>query len=534
MSGEAHLVKKGPAKGQEPSTLVDRRLSKQTLEKYGVTLGYNGKGDATEHFYPYMLKGEHVATKIRIVEGKDFRCSGTMNEAELFGQHLVPQGGKYITITEGELDAMSILEMTGFPGVSVKSSSSAVKDVKQNFDFLNSFNTIVLAFDRDEPKVKTDGTVHYPGQEAAEKVARLFKSGKVRIVDMHPYKDPNDFLKAGKTKEFNDKWWRAKPFQMDGIVAGNTLWEMVSKEQTYTSIPYPFKGMNEKLYGFRTSEMVTVTAGTGVGKTTLLKHLAVWIKNHAHEKANVGMLMLEETLRETGLGLMSAAAGVPLHLPDVSCSLADKKKAFDDTLGSGRFYMHDHFGSTSIDNIMDKVDKLASQYDCKYIILDHISIVVSDQQNGDERRALDEIATKLKTFCTNRDVCLFIVCHLKRINGKPAEEGGQISLSDLRGTAGIGQLSNIVIGLERNIQAENDTESNRVRVRILKNRFSGKAGVACELEFDYDTFSYTEVPPVTDKPTSEVANVPFTSTIQQGAASVKQSSQQQEPLSRQV
>lgn len=492
---------KGPAVGSEPTSLIDRRLSKATLEKYGVTLGYDEAGGVRDHFYPYLdARGNHVATKIRIVKDKDFACSGFIKEAQLFGQHLVPAGGKYVTLVEGEIDAMSHYEMLGYPALSVKGSSSALNDCKEQFEYLNSFETVVIAFDHDEAKVRKDGTKFYPGQESALEVAKLFKAGKVKLMNMSPYKDANDYLKNGKREEYRKKWFDAEVFKLDGIIPGTAMWDAVNKEDAFVSTPYPYEGMNKKLYGFRTSEMVIVTAGTGVGKTTLVKHLAVWMKNHVPKDANIGGLFLEETLRETGLGLMSAAAGVPLHLPDHTATPEEKRKAFEETLGSGRFFFHDHFGSTSIDNILDKVNKLVSQYDCKYLILDHISIVVSDQQNGDERKALDEIATKLKTFCIERDVCLFVVCHLKRIGGTPAEEGGQISLSDLRGTAGIGQLANVVLGLERNVQEADENLSNRVRVRVLKNRFAGKTGVACELEFDYAKFAFKEVPPVTDEP----------------------------------
>ena len=474
------------AVGGEAKTLTDRKLSKATLDKYGVTLGYDSEGKILQHFYPYYdEEGTHVATKVRIVDPKDFFISGDIKKTCLFGQHLLPKGGKFITLCEGEIDAMSNYEMLGYPGIGCKSSSQALADVKQHYDYINSFDNIIIAFDNDEA-----------GQKAADKVARVFKAGKVKIVNINPFNDINEFLQGDKRTAWEKAWWSAASFQIDGIVAGNSLWDSISKEEKHTSVLYPWEGLNKKLYGFRTSEMVTVTAGTGVGKTTLLKHIALWIKNNTPKDVNVGLLMLEETTRETGMGLMSASAGIPFHLPDATYTPEQKKKAFDDSLGSGRFFMHDHFGSTSIDNIIDKVHKLATQYDCKYIILDHISIIVSDQQNGDERRALDEIATKLKTFCTNRDICLFIVCHLKRISGKPAEEGGQISLSDLRGTAGIGQLSNIVIGLERDIQSEDSNESNRVKVRVLKNRFSGKAGIACELEFDYANYKFVEVEPL--------------------------------------
>lgn len=491
------LDKKVPLVGDEPVTLTDRRLSKATLEKYGVTLRYDDKGEVTHHMYPYFDKhNTHVATKVRVVDGKQFFSTGTINDSVLFGQHLAPAGGKFITITEGEIDAMSVFEMMGYPAISVK-GSSCLANIKDQYEYINSFETIILAFDTDTARTRSDGTLFYPGQESADRVARLFKAGKVRLLNHSPFKDANDFLTNGAKEGFKKAWWGAQVFQRDGIVCGTSLWDEVIKEDKYFSVPYPFEMMNKRLYGMRTSEMITLTAGTGVGKTTLVKFLACHIKDVAPPDVNIGMMMLEETKRETSIGLMSVAAKRPLHLPDTECSLDDRRKAFDETIGCGRFFLHDHFGSTSIDNVLEKVDILATQYDCKYIIIDHISIIVSDQQNGDERRALDEIATKLKTFAIAKDVCLIIICHLKRVSGESAEEGGQISLSDLRGTAAIGQLSNIVLAVERNLQGE--AEASNMKIRCLKDRFAGRTGVVMEAAFDYDRYTYNEILPSTEE-----------------------------------
>jgi twinkle protein len=125
--------------------------------------------------------------------------------------------------------------------------------------------------------------------------------------------------------------------------------------------------------------------------------------------------------------------------------------------------------------------------DCKYIFLDHISIVVSAQSNGDERKAIDEIMTKLRTLVAETGIALFCVSHLKRPSDKGHEEGAATSLAQLRGSGSIAQLSDIVIGLERNGQAEDILDRNTTKVRVLKNRFSGTTGPAGHLLYSLDT-----------------------------------------------
>ena len=167
------------------------------------------------------------------------------------------------------------------------------------------------------------------------------------------------------------------------------------------------------------------------------------------------------------------------------------KDAFDSTLGTGRVYLYDHWGSTDSDNLLSKIRYLARGCGCDFIVLDHISIVVSGLEGGDERRIIDNTMTKLRALVEELNCGMILISHLKRPSGdRGHEDGAQTSLAQLRGSAAIGQLSDIVIGLERN-QQDNEN-SNISDVRVLKNRWSGDTGIACHLAYSADTGRMTE------------------------------------------
>jgi len=465
--------------------LEDRKITSTTAKKYGVTIRRNNDGSIKNHLYPYYKDGEQVAQKIRDVQDKDFRIEGTVRDAELFGMHTVQKKGKYITITEGECDAMAAYELMGskWAVVSViNGASSAPKDIKRNLEFFNDFETIVVCFDADKA-----------GKDAAKKVAELFPPSKCKIMSLpDDYKDANDMLRVNKKQAFMSAWWDAKLFAPDGIVRGDDMWGVVTEEINQSFVEYPWQSMNDLTYGIRTHELITITAGSGMGKSQFVRELVYYLMN-IENGSNVGLLMMEESIRRTGLSLMSLSANQLLHLPDVHMDKEELKKHYDATLGTGRVFLYDSFGSNSIDNIVSRVRYMAKGLDCKYIFLDHVSIIVSDQQNGDERKALDEIVTKLRTLVQETGIALFLVSHLKRPGGTSHEEGGMTSLSQLRGSAGIGQLSDMVIGLERDGQHDDPVIRNTTTVRILKNRFSGLTGPACYLHYDKDTGRMVEV-----------------------------------------
>jgi len=456
------------------SSLHDRNISKETAMHFGVQVVAKGQ-DRTHHIYPYYKDGQLVAQKIRDIKEKTFHALGDIGEAELFGQHL-GTGKKFLTICEGECDAMAAWQMMKFPDatvVSVKTGAN-LKDFKDEatHEWADNFNEIRIAFDGDEK-----------GQTAAKRLAELFSPGKAKIVEFTgEYKDPNDFLLKGKEKEFNKLWWDAKTHQPDGLVNGRDLKERIKNKKNVKCIAGPWSGMDELTYGFRTGEMWTLTAGSGMGKTQILREL----EHHFLKTTDwdIGALFLEETAEDSGEGLMSIECNKPLHLPDTHVNDTEWEQTYERTLGTGRITYYDAFGESDIDRILSRIRYLSKGLGCKVIFLDHISIIVSDQTNGDERKALDSIATKLKKLTMELDVLLLMVSHSKRQSNKPHEEGGTTSLSDLRGTAGIGQLSNIVLGFERNGQHEDLRERNTTTVRVLKNRFSGLTGPSCRLYYD--------------------------------------------------
>jgi len=279
-------------------------------------------------------------------------------------------------------------------------------------------------------------------------------------------------------------------YRPDGIVAGTDTWDKLVEKRNVKSIPYPWEGLNHITRGHRPYELVTITSGSGMGKSQFIREIEFDLLQRCD--GNIGVLALEEDLARTTLGIMSVAANRPLHLEE-DTPVDQLRPYWESTLGTGRYYLFDHWGSTSADNLLARVRYMAKALDCRYVILDHLSIVVSSQESGDERKAIDEIMTKLRTLVAETGICLFLVSHLRRSQGKAHEDGAQISLGELRGSQAIAQLSDIVIGMERDQQHENEDIRNTTTVRVLKNRYTGETGPACWLAYDRNTGRLAEV-----------------------------------------
>ena len=469
--------------------LTDRQISQSTAQKYGVKAVQDLKGQVVKHFYPYYNGHELSATKCRNTVTKDFFVTGTYNDTGLFGQQLF-KSGKYVTITEGECDAMAAYELLGskWAVVSIKrGAQGAVRDIKESLEFFDDFENIIVAFDNDKA-----------GKDAAVKVARLFKPGKARILTLpNGFKDPNDMLRSNKHKDFVEAWWASKVYTPSGVINVTEQREKFHNRERKQSVPYPYEGLNKKLYGLRQGELVTLTGGTGLGKSSVTREIEHWLVKQTQD--NVGIIALEEDWRRTIDGILSIEANARLYVDEErdKFSKEDLDKMFDilyDGENRNRVWVHSHFGTNDIDDIFTKLRFMIIGCDCKWVVIDHLHMLVSAVHDGDERRAIDSIMTRLRSLVEETGAGIILVSHLRRVDGNKGHENGvEVSLSHLRGSNSIGQLSDCVIALERNQQSDDPDEARTTKLRVLKSRYTGDVGLAARVIYDGETGRLTEL-----------------------------------------
>lgn len=456
------------------SSLNARKINQDTCSKFKYMTGvYNGTPCQVANYYDDS--GNIVGQKLRFPD-KSFAVLGKISN-RLFGSQLWSTGKK-IVITEGEIDCLTVSQLQGnkWPVVSIPNGAQAAKKViEANLEYLDKFDEIILMFDMDDA-----------GRKACEDSAKVLPAGKAFIANL-PLKDPNECLLNGKGSEVLQAIWNAKPYRPDGIVSGADLYEkcVTDIDDLKDSVEYPWKALQEKTKGARHGELYVFTSGSGMGKSTILRELEYYFGVVRGELC--GIVALEESTRKTGLELMSIHLNRRLILCPESADEEARSGAFKATIGNGRFYLYDHFGSLDSGNLLSKLRYMIVSLGCKRIFLDHISIVVSGMdtdEDGGERKAIDKLMTNLRSLVEETGATMFVVSHLKRPEKKGHEEGAQVSLSQLRGSGAIAQLSDMVIGLERNQQGANP---NVLTLRVLKNRFCGLTGVSGHLKYNVET-----------------------------------------------
>lgn len=459
--------------------LLNRGIRQDTCRHFKYSYHKN-KFDEVFYIANYYKDGDLVGQKLR---GKDksFYVRGTMKNVELFGQHLWKPDGKMVVVTEGEIDAMTVsqLQNNKYPVVSLPNgASSAKKAIKDNLQWLESFESVILMFDMDDP-----------GQEAAKAVAPLFSPNKCKIARL-PLKDANECMKQGKGDAVISAMWNAVPYKPDGVLGVMDAYEEAIKKPV-EGIPFPWPTLNETIFGIQRKCSYYLGAGVGVGKTNWAKELQSWLVNE--QGLPVGVFMLEESVGRTLKGIAGKFAGIPFHRPDAEYTQEQLEKAIKDLDGQVFLYNHAVLGA-DWDSVKKAIRYMVVSLGIKDIFLDNLTVLVAHLSASEANDEINRVAKEIKDLLQELDFTLYGFSHLNSpTTGKPHERGGKVLVSQFTGSRGLMRFGNYMLGIERDLDPELDEEDRNVSTLVLlKDR---EYGEVCEFDIRYDpeTDQYREV-----------------------------------------
>lgn len=461
----------------------DRGIGQPVSVKYGVHTEVENSFDVIARYYPSTSDGKIVGYKKRVTP-KDFIGIGSTKATnELFGQSVFEAGQKYLVVTTGEEDALAFAQAlyskkdnTEYwtPVVSVTcGDGSIIKQFKANFEYINSFDKVVLAFDNDDS-----------AQKYVEEAARLLSPGKGFIVKFpQGIKDASDMVKAGRSAELKQLFWKATPFSRVDVLHLSQMWDDFESEDNNVKIPFPasWSHLNEMMNGgMEKGEITIIGALTSIGKSSIINNVVYSLIENTQFK--VGAMYLEGTKREVVRDLLSLDAG--MNLRTVNRNNVDiealKYRFFENLAKKDQFVYVDHQGSISTSEIFDKLNYLAKAENCDVIIIDPVQAGVNSSDNG----AIIEFMDTLLKFAKETDTCVVAVSHMR----KPSEENPHaVTEYSLMGSSSLNQIAFNTILLSRDKMNECPIKKSATKLQLVKCRRTGNTGEAGWLRYDHST-----------------------------------------------
>lgn len=504
----------------------DRGIRKETCERYGVRAGYCEKdGETIKYWYfPSLNKKGKITGYMRQdvsipkeLEGHWTAIGAVVIGNQLLGQDVAAQVNRKrnnLVVTEGGWDCLSVYQAqvdsvkgTKYAGmepfvVSIPlGTANAVESILHNEDFVASFDALTIFFDNDSCTAQELKKGIVKGAEAREAVAGALVGSGITLYTVEPcdgFKDASDYLQNGKSEDlaklvqFDKKLFSAEKITRACEI---TLDELLEPQPKGVFIDC-FPKLMERLNGFRLKELTMVLAPSNVGKTSACSILAHNFIKAGHK---LGMIFLEEGNKETFQRLLAAELKVnylkfkrdPLSV----CTREQVEEAYNKIVQNDRLVLVNHFGSMPISSLMTKVKHMVLVEGCEYIVLDHISAVISGLESDNERKQLDMVMTELAAFCAANDVHIIVVSHINRTNAQqflpPKGKEGEpfwvsVTKESARGSAALEQFSWNILALEPEINP--DFTRGRVRWKVLKTRFGDSLGIADVFTLDQDTW----------------------------------------------
>lgn len=505
----------------------ERGIRKDILKKFGVKVAVSqedGKTPTTVYFPSYNQKGKITGYKVQDLtkdKSEKFHWStiGTVSiQNKMFGQEQcekIQRKRNTLILTEGEWDALSSYQamldsvkggkyegLEPFVCSIPMGTANAVEAVLHNQEFTLSFDGLNIFFDDDycTPAEKQKNIMK--GHEAREAVANALVGSRLSLfttTTSGDFKDASDMVQAGKSDELAKLiQFGKRAFSAEKIAHASSIsFDDIITPPPKGVIIEEFPELMDKIKGFRVSELVLLTAMSGVGKSTLTSIFASGFIEAGHK---VGLIYLEETKTQTLQRMVAQRLKVNYNKfkqDPLSCASKESiKEAYDYIVENDMAVFLDHFGNLPVTELMSKVKHMHLVEKCDFIIIDHLTLCSSGSgKDEDERKVLDHVMTELAAFCAANKVGIIAISHINRGafgDNKPPKDADEnpywikIDKSHMRGSAALEQLSWIILGVENQIMP--DRSRGNVRITVLKNRTHGLLGVCDEFKLNSDTW----------------------------------------------
>lgn len=463
LDSEDDFTPPAPSQGSYVSL---REISAETMEFFDVKTVVSPLGEPLSQTYVYPSG----ATKTRLFP-KDFRAAGKMDS--LFGQNRFTAGtSKMVTITEGELDAMSAFQMLGgnnsryaTPVVSLPSANPSKAFWENVIPWLDTFPKIVLSVDADGP-----------GDEVAQKINALFPQKTYRV-DHSIFKDANEFLQAGKAAEYKSAWFGASRFTPDNILhSSDDLLKLFDETADHSYVPTGIPEFDNKAMGLMQGHFTVFKAPTGIGKTELMRFLEF---NFINRGVPFATYHLEETKLRSVLGLVSYDLKDNLTRKDLieekgkTEAVRASIKKIADTECFYQYFMKEGQGA---DDLITQIRIMKEVYGCKFVMFEPIQDTISVSSEGNKESELAELSVRLSKIAADLNVGIITIAH--------TNEDNEIKYCKM-----VGQRASVIVRLDRDKNAEDFEDRNTMRLVIEKNRPTSEEGFAGEMLFNVDTFT---------------------------------------------
>ena len=393
---------------------------------------------------------------------------------------------KPLLCTEGEIDCASAIEAGYLNTVSVPLGAGNLHWIEENWDWLDTFDDIIIWSDNDVAGEKMRKECIYRlGTWRTKYIVtpEYYEKEDGRKI---PLKDINDCLQIGGKQFVMDLISAAKDVPVKSVVDYSEIEELdVSQmDGVQTGIKPLDNELGKLFYG-----TLTILSGRpGSGKTSLIDQaIAMTIDNGS--PTFLYSKELPERLSANWFNTIIAGRRNMVEKHNSSGKKYyvvpyDTQKKMQQYYNKKLFIYKDE-ESNDFEAVLKSAEECVRKFGCKLIVLDNLMMLDLNCNESDKNTAQTNLINLLIKFAVKFNVTVVLIAHPR----KTQDSNSDIEMYDIAGSSNIINLAMRSIGLRRVSKKEKEDPKYKwhkydVVLTVMKDRMFGKSDVQIGLWYD--------------------------------------------------
>lgn len=373
--------------------LLSRGLEQRTIDAFKIgEMSRDGKEIAV---FPYLRDGVLINAKYRNPDDKKDMRQEKDAEPCLFGWHLIDPKARQVAICEGEIDAMTLWQ-AGIPALSVNAGAGNHQWIESDWDRLERFSDILIAFDADEA-----------GRKGAKEVTRRLGIARCRTLTF-PAKDANEWLQSGASGEdFQNAVRDAKAEDPEELRSAADFMDRV-KALFYpadSASGDPVLRLDTDLgwFEFRPGELTVWTGYNGHGKSLMLSQVMLGLLQQGERMC---VFSGEMTPERQVKRMAKQASGLDRPTPGYLTAIAEWLK--------DRAWLFNLVGSATIARLLEVFEYANKRYGIRHFVIDSLMMTDVPEDGPGAHTAQKEAVQKLCNFAKRNGCHVHLVAHPRK------------------------------------------------------------------------------------------------------------------------
>lgn len=463
-----------------------RGISEETLEYLNITS--DGHGNTVFKYYDEndvltMVKYRPART-IHKGEVKTWCQKDADTTPLLFNMNRI-NTSQPLAIVEGEGDVASAIEAGFYNVVSVPLGCQNLHWIEENWDWLDQFNSIIVAFDNDEP-----------GTKARKEVIYRLGTWRTKYIDYPQYKeedgrrikikDMNDVLQAFGSLYVMSMITNAKDIPVSSVVDFTEVDDLDISDMS--GIQTGIKPLDSELIRIFDGTLTLLSGRPGSGKTSLIDQIIA----HSIDSGSSAFLFSKEMPERMSTNWFNFILAGRRNLVEKESASGQKynvvsfeAKTKIRDFYSKKLFLYKDDEPNDVESVMKSMEECVRKYGVKLLVIDNLMMLDLKCSEESKYTAQTQLINDLIRFAAKFNVAVVLVAHPRKTQDMQSD----IEMYDISGSSNIINLAMRSIGLRRVTKKEKEDANNKfhdydVVLTVMKDRILGKTDIAMGMHYD--------------------------------------------------